>query len=261
MLLVVDSHMRLSHATPAIVLRTRPFGESDKIVSLLTKDFGKISGIAKGAMRSRKRFVNSLEPFALVNLRFQDRPHSNLAFILTADLTVGYRQLVNSLESISHAAYLVEITDGLLGEREESRAVYQHLSDSLRYLEENGTSLRFLTSYELKLLRLVGYQPVLDRCRGCGKEPLERAAHPWYFSPVDGGILCDSCAASRRETLPLGARAVEVLAALQSENYDLPSPFSLPLSVINELRAVMLRFIQFHMAREIKSAVFLSSYR
>jgi DNA repair protein RecO (recombination protein O) len=253
--------MRLSHATPAIVLRTRPFGESDKIVSLLTKDFGKISGIAKGAMRSRKRFVNSLEPFALVNLRFQDRPHSNLAFILTADLTVGYRQLVNSLETISHAAYLVEITDGLIGEREESCAVYQHLSGSLRYLEEHGTSLRFLTSFELKLLRLVGYQPALDRCRRCGKEPLEHVVFSWYFSPLDGGILCDSCAASRRETLPLGAKAVEILATLQSENNDLPAPFSLPLSVINEMRAVMLRFIQFHMAREIKSAVFLSSYR
>jgi DNA repair protein RecO (recombination protein O) len=253
--------MRLSHATPAIVLRSRPFGESDKIVSLLTKDFGKISGIAKGAMRSRKRFVNSLEPFALVNLRFQDRPHSNLAFILTADLTVGYHQLVNSLETISHAAYLVEITDGLIGEREESCAVFQHLSDSLRYLEKHGTSLRFLTSFELKLLRLVGYQPALDRCRHCGKEPLERTAFSWYFSPLDGGILCDSCATSRQETLPLGAKAVEVLAALQSENNDLPAPFSLPLSVINEMRAAMLRFINFHMAREIKSAVFLSCYR
>ena len=253
--------MRLSYATPAIVLRSRPFGESDKIVSLLTKDFGKISGIAKGAMRSRKRFVNSLEPFALVNLRFQDRPHSNLAFILTADLTLGYRQLANSLESIYHAAYLVEITEGLIGEREESRAVYQHLSDSLRNLEEYGTSLRFLTSFELKLLRLVGYQPVLDRCGRCGKAPLEQAAQPWYFTPVDGGILCDSCAATKRETLPLSAKAVEVLAALQSENNNLPSPFSLPSAVISEMRAAMLRFIQFHMAREIKSAVFLSSHR
>jgi len=67
--------MRLSHVTPAIVLRTRPFGESDKIVSLLTENFGKMTGIAKGALRSRRRFVNSLEPFSLVNLRFQERVH------------------------------------------------------------------------------------------------------------------------------------------------------------------------------------------
>ena len=253
--------MRFSYATPAIVLRSRPFGESDKIVSLLTKDFGKIFGIAKGAMRSRKRFVNSLEPFALVNLRFQDRPHSNLAFILTADLRVGYRQLVNSLESISHAAYLIEITDGLIGEREESRAVYQHLSESLGHLEEYGASQRFLTSYELKLLRLVGYQPVLDRCRRCAKAPLDDAVLPWYFSPADGGILCDSCAISRREVMPLGTKAVEVLAALQSEKNDLPSSLSLPLSVVNQIRTVMLCFVQFHMVREIKSAVFLNSHR
>jgi DNA repair protein RecO (recombination protein O) len=69
--------MRPSYATPAIVLRTRPFGESDKIVSFLTERFGKVTGIAKGALRSRKRFVNSLEPLAIINLRFQDRPHSN----------------------------------------------------------------------------------------------------------------------------------------------------------------------------------------
>jgi DNA repair protein RecO (recombination protein O) len=251
--------MRSSYATPAIVLRCRPFGESDKIVSLLTRDFGKISGIAKGAMRSRKRFVNSLEPLALVNLRFQERPHSSLAFILNADLALGYRHLVNSLEAISQAAYLVEITDGLLGEREESRAIYEQLWASLRHLETHGASLRFLTLYELKLLRLVGYQPVLNQCRRCAEESCQGPARPWYFSPMDGGILCDSCAASRRDILPLGVKALEVLAALQSESDSLPAPFSLPLSVINEMRAVMLRFVQFHMTREIKSATFLES--
>jgi len=78
--------MRACQATSAIVLRSRPFGESDKIVSFLTEKYGKITGIAKGAKRSRKRFVNSLEPFSLVNLRFQERSHSSLAFILSSEL-------------------------------------------------------------------------------------------------------------------------------------------------------------------------------
>jgi hypothetical protein len=106
--------MRSSQTTPAIVLRARPYGESDKIVSFLTEDFGKLTGIAKGALRSRRRFVNSLEPFSLVNLRFQDRAHGNLAFLIGADLLFGLRQLASSLERISYAAYLVEITDGLI---------------------------------------------------------------------------------------------------------------------------------------------------
>jgi DNA repair protein RecO (recombination protein O) len=251
--------MRLSYTSPAIILRCRPFGESDKIVSLLTKDFGKISGIAKGAMRSRRRFVNSLEPLALVNVRFQDRPHSGLVFILTADLTLGYRQLVKNLDSISHAAYMAEITDGLLGEREENAAVYQHLSDNLRHLDLYGASLRALTAYELKLLRLVGYQPVLDKCRRCSKEPCNTFAQAWFFSSMDGGVLCDSCAVISRDILPLSSKAREVLVALQSENDSLPSPCILPQSVVSEIRAVILRFMKYHMAREIKSALFLDS--
>jgi len=252
--------MRPSLVTPAIVLRSRPFGESDRIVSFLTADFGKITGIAKGAMRSRKRFVNSLEPFAQINLRFQDRPQSGLAFILAADLVVGYRQLARSLESIAHAAYLVEITDGLVGDREESLAVYHHLRDGLRRLESNGTSLRLLIAFELKLLCLVGYQPVLDNCKRCANEFPDPAISQWYLSPADGGVLCNACGSGRREALPLGAKAIEILAALQSEANDLPTPYSLSLSVIKEMRAATECFIQFHMVRQIKSAAFLQQF-
>jgi DNA repair protein RecO (recombination protein O) len=252
--------MRPTHATSAIVLRARPFGESDRIVSFLTEEFGKITGIAKGAMRSRKRFMNSLEPFAQVNLRFQDRPQSNLVFIVAADLIVGYHRLATNLEGLAHAAYLVEITDGLIGEREENCAVFQHLRDGLRCLEERGTSLRFLTSFELKLLRLAGYQPMLDGCKLCNKDRRDQGVNQWYFSLVDGGILCEVCARSQRQTLPVSVKAVEVLTALRLETVDLPSPVSLPVSVIGEMRAVTLGFIQFHMDREIKSAPFLQQF-
>ncbi len=202
--------MRANHVTPAIVLRSRPFGESDKIVSFLTENYGKLTGIAKGA-----------------------------------------------------PAYLVEITDGLTGEREENPAAFQHLKEGLVYLEENGTSLHFLTFFELKLLRLAGYQPVLGSCKRCHKEKGQLndvVASHWNFSPVDGGILCDPCSRSRKELLPLSATAVEVLTALQADSVTLPCRFSLPSSVIKELRSVMLRFIQYHVDREIKSAGFLSQF-
>ncbi|HEU4640598.1 MAG TPA: DNA repair protein RecO [Candidatus Binatia bacterium] len=252
--------MRVNSTTRAIVLRTRPFGESDKIVSFFTEGYGKLTGIAKGALRSRRRFVNSLESFALVNLSFHDRPHSNLAFILSADLIHGFRTMTTDLERISYASYLVEITDGLTGEREQNPTIFQHLKDGLCYLAENGTSLRFLTVFELKLLRLAGYQPVLDTCKKCRQDHGHGAVSRWHFSPAEGGILCDSCARSSREILPLDSSAVEVLLALQAENDSLPGQILLPLSVIKEIRAVVLQFIQFHMDREIKSAPFLQQF-
>ena len=249
--------MRVSLITPAIVLRARRFGESDKIASFLTQDYGKLTGIAKGAMRSRNRFANSLEIFSLVNLSFQDRSHSSLAFLLSSELIHGPQSLVNALDRIAHASYFVEITDGLLAERETNPAIFQHLKEGLSYLESNGASLRFLTFFELKLLRLAGYQPVLDNCKKCHRSGLDGQLSQWHFSPLDGGILCDSCARSCREVLPVGRTAVEILAALQAGIDSLPARLSLPLSVVAEIRSVILRFIQFQMGREIKSAPFL----
>ena len=251
--------MRVSLATPAIVLRTRPFAESDKIVSFLTQHHGKVTGIAKGAMRSRKRFVNSLETFSLVNLSFQDRSHSHLAFILSADLTRGTSALMSDLARIAHASYLVEITEGLIGERETHPAIFHHLKDGLGHLESNGASLRFLTFFELKLLRLAGYQPAFDNCKKCHARRFDGVSE-WHFSPLDGGIVCDSCARSCREILPLGRTAVEILATLQAEPNSLPARLSLPASVVSEIRSAVLRFIQFHIGREIKSALFLNQF-
>jgi DNA repair protein RecO (recombination protein O) len=256
-LTAVPLAMRNPLTTPAIVLRARPFGESDKIVSFFTERYGKIAGIAKGALRSRRRFANSLETFSLVKLSFQDRSHSNLAFILSADLIRSRRNLITDLDRIAHASYLVEITGGLVGDREENPALFEHLRDGLEHLEENGTSLRFLTQFELKLLRLAGYQPILENCKKCQTKCLEGSFSQWHFSPVDGGILCDPCSRSCREVLPLGRTALEVLAALQSESGCLPARMSLPASVIAEIRSVVLRFIQFQMDREIKSVPFL----
>lgn len=250
--------MPLSHLTPAIVLRTWPFGESDKIVSFLTESHGKLTGIAKGAKRSRKRFVNSLEPFSLVNLRFQDRVHSNLAFVLAADLAVGFKDLLTSLEKISFASYLVEITDGLIGEREENRLVFQHLKDGLTQIDERSTSLTFLISFELKLLKLTGYQPLLDSCRRCGKAPPGyRCETRWHFSPRDGGILCESCSRLRKEIFSLSAVTLEILTHLQQEKSMSASYVSPPTKVLREIRSIVVRFIEFHMEREVKSATFL----
>jgi DNA repair protein RecO (recombination protein O) len=251
--------MRLSHITPAIVLRARPFGDSDLIVSLLTEQHGKVTGIAKGAKRSRKRFANSFEPFSFVNLRFQDRPHSALVFILACDLAFGSwsKRLHNSLEKIAYASYLVEITDGFIGEREENQAVFNHLKEGLTYIEEHEPSLTFLTLFELNLLRLVGYQPALDRCLRCDADRGQTASTAWYFSVRDGGVLCLSCAQLRTEVVSLKTRDLDFLANIQNVGTT-QTPLLPPVN--KEVRHVVSGFIQFHLGKEIKSASFLQEF-
>lgn len=267
--------MRLLSVTPAIVLRSRPFGESDKIVSFLTQDHGKVAGIAKGAMRSRRRFVNALEPFSLVNLRFQDRPHSSLVFIHACDWIRVFKDLTADLEKIAHASYLVEITDELTREREEGRSLFEHLKQGLITIEEKGTSLFFLTVFQMKLLRLVGYQPMLECCRRCGeKRPGVRigshskeleavrshAKGGWHFSPRDGGILCQTCFDFRKETFPLSLETLNALAWLQAEDSGATDPLNLSPLALKDTRSTLSRFIQFQINKELKSAPFLEAF-
>jgi DNA repair protein RecO (recombination protein O) len=252
--------MRLSHVTPAIVLRAWPYGESDKIVTFLTEKYGKLSGIAKGAKRSIRRFSNSLEPFSLVNLHFQERAHSGLVFILTSELKESFRGLSASLEKIIFASYCVEITAGLIGEREESRVVFEHLKTALTSLNEREGSLAFLICFQLKLLRLAGYQPSLHNCRRCGGNHRRGDPMRWYFSPRDGGILCQSCSSLRKDTQPLLGPTVDLMIDLQLGEDMQHFDRSVSLPALKEIRSAVTRFVRFHMESEIKSAPFLEKF-
>jgi DNA repair protein RecO (recombination protein O) len=255
--------MQTSHVTSAIVLRSWPFGESDKIVSFLTEGHGKLTGIAKGAKRSKKRFVNSLEPFSFVNLNFQDRSRSSLAFILGCELQKSYKNLIASLEKIAFASYYVEITEGLLGEREQNRLVFDLLKKGLNRLEIEEASVTFLIDFELKLLSLTGYQPFLDSCRRCGMQPslsYEPVQTHWYFSFRDGAILCAGCSKARKEVVLISGATLDFMISLQQErNLTLENPKP-SATVLNQSRSATVRFIQFQLNREIRSASFLNQF-
>ncbi|MFQ5917202.1 MAG: DNA repair protein RecO [Candidatus Binatia bacterium] len=267
--------MRKLCVTPAIVLRSRPFGESDKIVSFLTRDYGKVTGIAKGAKRSRKRFVNVLEPFCLVNLQFQERPHSSLTFIHACDWILVFKDLTMNLEKIAYASYLVEITDELTREREENRSLFEHLKQGLVTIEENQPSLSLLAIFQMKLLRLSGYQPRLDCCRRCGKKqpglvdgleaedlqvPKSKSKDGWRFSLRDGGILCEACFDFRKETLALSLETLHALTRIQVEDSVTTPSLNLSLPALKETRSILSRFIEFQINKELKSVSFLDTF-
>jgi DNA repair protein RecO (recombination protein O) len=257
--------MRSTLATPAIILRSRPYGESDKIVCLLTENYGKLTGIAKGAKRSRKRFANSLELFSMVNLRFQDRPHGSLVFLLSADLSLTFKRLGTSLEKIAIASYLVEIIDGLFGERDENPLIFRHLKKGLLFLDSHDSApLEFLTSFEMRLLGLAGYRPALNGCKGCARLRKEATVTRWYFSLPDGGLFCTVCGQTRKGILPLSVAALTALSRLEQdkheERFEEAGLGTLPMGVLMEIRFIMQRFLEFHMEREIRSAAFLSKF-
>lgn len=252
----MQSSKKLIAATEAIVLRARPFGESDKIVSFFTRNHGKLTGIAKGAKRSRRRFVNSLEPFSLVTLRFEERPQWSLVFIHGCELQTVCKRLRTSLEGIALASYFVELVDELTREREDSQAVFEHLKSALLLLDSGLSGAPFVSYFELRLLKLAGYQPSLEACTYCG-ETGALSSGAWSFSPRDGGVLCARCAVRRREAWPVSTAALRALASLR---LDAEAPQAQwDKEVAAESRQILRRFIEYQLSKALKSTTFLDS--
>jgi recombinational DNA repair protein (RecF pathway) len=118
----------------------------------------------------------------------------------------------------------------------------------------------------LKLLSLAGYQPFLDSCRRCGMyrpglyEPVQMAPAGWYFSSRDGGILCAGCSQLRKEIMPISGETLNLMVNLQQEPNSMFETLKPSATVLKQVRLAMVRFIQFQLNREIKSASFLDQF-
>ncbi len=247
--------------SPAIVLRTRVHGESDKIVTFLTQDWGKITGIAKGAKRSRRRFVNVLEPFTHIRLRFRPSRSDDLAFILGCELVQTFRRPSQDLQRFALASYMVELTDVMVAGREAGQEIYALLLQALVSLEElSPLSALFLPAFELRLLVEVGYAPNLYTCHVCGTSILPRPTDgpALLFSPSLSGLLCPRCATQGGATFRLAPATLRLLQTWRASAH-LPDVGAADRSprVYQETRSLVSRLLAQHLPRPLKSLAFL----
>jgi len=210
--------MPAEEATPAIVLRARDYMESDRIVTLLTEQMGKLGGIAKGAKASRRRFEHRLEPFSHVMLYFRRRPHGQLVFITRAE-AAGLQafRLEDDLGRLALGAYMLELAEALTSEDAEASGAYHLLAEALAALGAGEATTALRQAYELRMFRWAGFGMQFDRCRVCAESQGESQVAPAavYFIIGRGGIVCARC----REGVPeggirLGAASAAALADL-----------------------------------------------
>ena len=207
--------MPAEESTAAIVLRARDYSESDRIVTLLTLEFGKLSGIAKGAKASRRRFERKLEPFSHVNLFFRRRPQGQLVFITRAEPgDIRPPVIEDDLAKIALGSYMLELADALTSEEAEAADAYQVLVRALQTLGDGAVTLAMRQSLELNLLRAAGFGLDFARCRICAAAEAA-AGSAVYFVVARGGIVCARCRPQAPEgAVRLTAAATAALAAL-----------------------------------------------
>jgi len=249
--------MPAEEATPAIVIRTRDYSESDRIVTLLTRDFGKLSGIAKRAKASRRRFERKLEPFSHVTLYFRRRPHGQLVFITRAERGENPPpNLEDDLGKIALGSYMIELADALTTEEAEAAQAYRVLANALDALGRGAATSALRQAFELRMLAAAGFGLEFGCCRLCGT--IAQTEHgAVYFVISRGGIVCDRCRASAPEAaVRLAAASARALARLSVVSFD---EATVLLQGGGDAALAIVRFLASILDRKLRSVEFLDS--
>jgi len=239
----------------AIVLRTVDYGESDRVVTLLSRERGKVSAFARGARASRKRFGGALEPFTLLTAEVRIRGASDLLGLDTTQVVRGHGGIRGDLARIACAAYAAELARELVRDHEPHDELFELLAGYLDLLDRLPARPAALRAFELGALGATGLAPRLDACARCGA-PLE-GARPLRFDPGQGGVLCERCAHTGAAAPLLSRAAVASLARLQAASLAAAGAEPLDPPLGRELRDALGAFIGHHLGRTLAARRFL----
>lgn len=179
--------------TEAIVLRTYRLGEADKIVSLFTRQWGRLRAVAAGAQRPKSRYGGTLEPLSYVRLWLFERENRDLLRMNSAELIESFFDMQKDYRVHVAAQYVVEVSERFLPEREVNERAFRLLLALLRALKRSGEINRPLLYFNYWLLRLSGFLPDLEQCLACGRA---LGGEPGYYGPGSEGLLCEGCRVS-----------------------------------------------------------------
>lgn len=168
-----------------VVLRTIKLGEADRIITLLTKERGKVRAVAKGVRKTKSRFGGRLEPTSHVSLQlYEGRELDTVTQVESID---AFRHVREEFDRLKRAVSMLEAVDSVAQMGEANARLYQMLVGALRSLDA-ADSAAIVGSFFFKLLALEGVRPEVDHCVSC-----QRTDDLVAFDPMEGGVLCRDC--------------------------------------------------------------------
>jgi len=225
----------------AIVLRVVDFSESSLVVSLFTRELGKIGAIAKGGRRPKGPFESALDLLAVCRIVFVHKSSEALDILTEAKLLRRFRPAGRDLGSLYAGYYVAELLGGLTHDCDPHPQLFDLAEETLGALSAGEPVARRVVRFELCALRLLGHLPSLDVCVQCGTpvRPVGRLA----FGQLDGGVLCRECRKGKRQLVSLSAGAVRTMIELADARSRLWQRFQIDPRNLGEIRGVMNQYL------------------
>lgn len=241
-----------AHQAEALVLRTWPVHEADQIVSLFTRDQGKLKGFAKSAAKSRRRFGGALEPMTYVLASYVEKPRQELVRLDSCEILASPLSEPVDYGRAAALAFFAEVLEEMLPDHDPQDPVFRL---ALAVLEHTRTGHIWLpvTYFGLWIIRLMGWMPDIAHCTLCGRA---FAGEPAYFQSQSDGLVCaehrhPASRAISPASLVVADRIFRApIAALAAEDW--------PRSRAADLRRFAMQALERHLERKLHSVAALN---
>ena len=242
--------------TKALVVKEYIVGESDKYVTLFTKEYGKIQALAPKAKKADKGFASATQLFVygeFILTSFKDTYR-----LVNVDIIDMFHNIRNGLESLSYASYVMEflqyVTEPMLAQPEILRLTLK----TLKALTYEGASYGLIRRiYELRALAELGFMPQLASCTECGEVLKESEISKYYFSAAAGGLVCESCKLYYKDAVMISYSTRYTLQYILSSSINKLYHFNVTDEIQRELNQVCNYYVPFYVDRTFKTVEFI----
>lgn len=239
--------------TTGLVLSRDPYKEYDRTYSFLSKDFGKIRFIGRGAQREKAKLAPHLESFALVDVEFV---RSKFTTVISVERKRIFANLESDIEKRICANVVLRYLDRFLHDEDEDKDLYDFVVGFLIYLDDlpeglsNTRLAAIMAGFLLQFMDRLGYRVELDHCLEC-RSKIMPLSYRWH--PLKGGLVCTECLdVDRSEWVSarlLDERVISLMRVFRQRELDKFMSIGLPGAVVEELLKVVHDLQLLHLPR------------
>jgi DNA repair protein RecO (recombination protein O) len=238
----------------ALIIRLADFSESSRVVTFYTRDFGKISALAKGAKRLKGPFEGAIDLLSEVRLVFIRKESAGLDLATETQLVRRFHPHGRNMASLYAGYYVAELLDGLTLEHDPHPPLYDAAITALERISLEEDHRLPVLQFELLLLREIGNLPTFDACEICGR-PVESGETARYWVS-QGGLICGECGRPEFEHTTIHPTTIAFLRRMLGGE-DGPDPIPLTPQASKELRRMLTAAVSHVLERRPKMLAYL----
>jgi len=238
--------------TRGLVLKVSGHGESDKIITFYSPEIGRVTAIAKGAKRSKQRFVNKLEEFTLLGITYRPSRNGGLLFLSEAELEDPFLSLRTMHDRYVVAMLACELIIRFTSEHDPDPEIFSLLLWQLDAVNRGIQPLQVTALFHLRLLGAIGYQPELNHCSSCSQ--IVNSSRSFALQPANGSLICNRCnRLVQHSTFSLSLQTIKFLQIAQQLDIQRLERLQMPIKAARETLQVLYRYSQHLLQRDIHS--------